>query len=77
MSYDGYIDDGGKLVYTGPEKIRTAEEMQQAVAALSPKPDHRKWFREGQEMEIDGHIFRVKRVKPAEITIKLVERRKD
>jgi hypothetical protein len=77
MSFDGYIDDDGKPVYTGPEKLKTADDMKQAVAALLPKPDMCKWFREGQGVELDGHLFRVKGVKPTEIRLKLVERRKD
>jgi hypothetical protein len=75
MSYDGYIGDDGKLVYTGPEKPQTAEEFRQLAAAMAPKPDMQKWFREGQGVEIDGHLFRVKGVKPGEIRLKLVRRK--
>jgi len=75
MSFDGYIDDSGKLVYTGPEKPQTAQEFKQLAAAMAPKPDMQKWFKEGENVEINGHMFRVKGVKPTEIRLKLVHRK--
>jgi hypothetical protein len=75
MSYDGYIDDNGKLVPAAEVKPQTAEEFKKLAAAMAPKPDMQKWFREGQGVEIDGHLFRVKGVKPGEIRLKLVRRK--
>ena len=38
-------------------------------------PQHGGWFREGEIVQLNGSTFRVKRIKPTEITLKLVRRK--
>lgn len=55
--------------------VETAEQFLNAKAKLEAKyPKHGGWFREGEIIEINGSSFRVKRVKPTEIVLKLVKR---
>lgn len=37
-------------------------------------PNHGGWFREGEIVELRGSTFKVKRIKPTEIVLKLVKR---
>lgn len=37
-------------------------------------PEHGGWFREGEVVQLKGSTFRVKRIKPTEITLKLLKR---
>jgi hypothetical protein len=37
-------------------------------------PQHGGWFREGEIVELKGSRFRVKRIKPTEITLKLLKK---
>ncbi len=37
-------------------------------------PEHGGWFREGEVVELKGSTFRVKRIKPTEIVLKLMRR---
>lgn len=76
MSFDGYVDENGKLVPTAQAKPQTAQEWADMVATMAPKQE-RRWFREGDQVELDGNLFRVKAVKPLEIRLKLIERRKE
>jgi hypothetical protein len=51
------------------------EQLAQAKKALENKyPKHGGWFREGEVVELKGSLFRVKRIKPTEITLKLLQR---
>lgn len=47
------------------EKMRLLEEA---------FPQHGGWFREGEVVTLKGSTFRVKRIKPTEITLKLMKR---
>lgn len=47
------------------EKMRLLEEAY---------PQHGGWFREGEVVTLKGSTFRVKRIKPTEITLKLLKR---
>lgn len=38
-------------------------------------PNHGGWFQEGETVEVKGSLFRVKRIKPNEIVLKLLERK--
>jgi hypothetical protein len=54
-------------------KATNPEELEAMMKALEEKhPDHGAWFREGETIQIKGSWFRVKRVKPTEITFKLL-----
>lgn len=46
------------------EKMRLLEEA---------FPQHGGWFQEGEIVELKGSRFRVKRIKPTEITLKLLK----
>lgn len=77
MSYDGYIDEKGNLVPAAQVKPQTAKEWADMIATMSGKESGGNWFVEGETVSLSGHLFRVKGVKPTEIRLKLVERRKD
>ena len=76
MSFDGYVDDNGNLVPVAQVKPQTAQEWADMVATMTPPPE-RKWFREGDQVELYGNLFRVKSVKPTEIRLKLIQRKED
>lgn len=38
-------------------------------------PNHGGWFRVGEEVKLKGSLFRVKRVKPHEITLRLLPKK--
>ena len=48
------------------------EEMKKLLEGKHPQ--HGGWFREGEIVELKGSRFRVKRIKPTEITLKLLNR---
>lgn len=51
------------------------KELEEVKKLLEDKyPQHGGWFREGEIVELKGSTFRVKRIKPTEITLKLVKR---
>lgn len=51
------------------------EELKRLMGELEGKhPEHGGWFREGEIVELRGSRFRVKRIKPTEITLKLLKR---
>lgn len=53
----------------------TLEKINAKMKALeAAHPNHGAWFREGEVVEIKGSLFRVKRIKPTEITLKLLKR---
>ena len=47
------------------QKMKILEEMY---------PQHGGWFREGETVILKGSTFRVKRIKPTEIVLKLMKR---
>lgn len=47
--------------------------LEEALEGKYPK--HGGWFREGEIVELKGSTFVVKRIKPTEITLKLVKRK--
>jgi nitroimidazol reductase NimA-like FMN-containing flavoprotein (pyridoxamine 5'-phosphate oxidase superfamily) len=54
---------------------KNEEELKLMMRLLEGKhPDHGGWFREGEIVELKGSRFRVKRIKPTEITLKLLKR---
>ena len=60
------------------EQIQTnnEEQLKQMKALLQEKyPNHGGWFREGEIVELKGSTFRVKRIKPTEIVLKLLARK--
>jgi hypothetical protein len=69
------MDTGkGKFVQVDEaNKLLLKEKMRQLEEAF---PQHGGWFREGEVVELKGSRFRVKRIKPTEITLKLLERGK-
>lgn len=51
------------------------DKVEELIAALEAKfPKHGGWFQEGEELVIKGSRFRVKRIKPTEIVLKLLKR---
>lgn len=61
---------------TGKE---VGEEMEKALklkmdALEALYPEHGGWFKEGEEVTLKGSRFRVKRIKPTEIVLKLLKR---
>lgn len=51
------------------------EELERMMKLLEEKhPEHGGWFREGEVVTLKGSTFRVKRIKPTEITLKLLKR---
>lgn len=51
------------------------EQLAQMKKLLEEKhPGHGGWFHEGEVVELKGSRFRVKRIKPTEITLKLLKR---
>jgi nitroimidazol reductase NimA-like FMN-containing flavoprotein (pyridoxamine 5'-phosphate oxidase superfamily) len=51
------------------------EQLEQMKKLLQEQyPQHGGWFREGEVVELKGSRFRVKRIKPTEITLKLLKR---
>ena len=52
------------------------QQLEEAKKLLQSKyPQHGGWFREGEIVELKGSTFRVKRIKPTEIVLKLLERK--
>jgi hypothetical protein len=57
------------------EQALNEQNRKLAMEALEAKyPSHGGWFREGEVVELKGSRFRVKRIKPTEITLKLLKR---
>jgi len=67
------MDTGkGKFVDLTPKE---GEDVGALMQLLEEKyPNHGGWFQEGEVLVIKGSTFRVKRIKPTEITLKLVKR---
>lgn len=66
--------DTGKGVF---EQIKAAndEEMKAKMLELEGKfPNHGGWFREGEEIEIRGSLFRIQSVKPNQLRLKLLKK---
>lgn len=60
------------------EQVQAGNEQQveEMKKLLQEKyPQHGGWFREGEIVELKGSTFRVKRIKPTEITLKLLARK--
>lgn len=56
-------------------KATNDQQIEEMKKLLQEKhPNHGGWFREGEIVEIKGSQFRVKRIKPTEITLKLLHR---
>jgi len=56
-------------------QAQNKEQLEEMVKLLEGKhPNHGGWFREGEIVELKGSTFRVKRIKPTEITLKLMKR---
>lgn len=68
--------DTGKGIFeqVNAENEEKLQERMREIEAMNP--NHGGWFREGEEVELKGSRFRVKRIKPNEITLKLLERGK-
>jgi hypothetical protein len=63
--------DTGKGNFESVEAT-TEEEFEARKKALEAKhPNRGGWFREGEIVELHGSFFRVKRVRPTEIVLKL------
>ena len=66
--------DTGKGIFE-TVNANSQEEFKKAKRLLEKiYPDYGGWFREGEILEIKGSTFRVKRIKPTEIVLKLVKR---
>lgn len=75
MSFGEEIMDTGQGRFVAlPDKLEetTIPEMMKKLEAQYPK--HGGWFREGEEIELNGSRFRVKKVKPTEIVLRLLKR---
>jgi len=61
---------------TGEGKfVPVQADLETAKKRLEEKyPQHGGWFREGEVVELKGSYFRVKRIKPTEIVLKLLKR---
>jgi len=67
------MDTGqGRFKQVQAANEKQLEEMKQLLE--SKYPEHGGWFREGEIVELKGSRFRVKRIKPTEITLKLLRR---
>ena len=56
--------------------VANEEERKLKMRLLEEKyPNHGGWFQEGEIVIVKGSTFRVKRIKPTEIVLKLVARR--
>lgn len=67
--------DTGKGTF---EQVQASNEqkLEEIKKLLEGKhPNHGGWFREGEIVELKGSHFRVKRIKPTEITLKLLRRK--
>ena len=60
------------------EKLLVPPDAEQkAMEEMEHKhPQHGGWFREGEIIEIRGSLFRIKSVKPTELRLKLLPKRK-
>ena len=68
----GYFE---QLQADGISKEEAEAKLEQMKKLLEEKhPGHGGWFREGEIVELKGSRFRVKRIKPTEITLKLLKR---
>jgi nitroimidazol reductase NimA-like FMN-containing flavoprotein (pyridoxamine 5'-phosphate oxidase superfamily) len=67
------MDTGqGRFEKVNAENEKQLEEMKKLLE--SQYPQHGGWFREGEVVTLKGSTFRVKRIKPTEITLKLMKR---
>lgn len=67
------MDTGkGRFEQVNAANEKQLEEMKRLLE--SQHPQHGGWFREGEVVELKGSRFRVKRIKPTEITLKLLKR---
>ena len=68
------MDDGkGRLI---PLEGTNMEEIEKAMKSLEQKyPDHGGWFKLDEIVTLKGSRFRVKRIKPTEIVLKLLPKR--
>jgi len=67
------MDTGnGRFEQVQADNEKQLEEMKQLLQ--EKHPNHGGWFREGQIIEINGSLFRVKSVKPTELRLKLLPR---
>lgn len=59
------------------EALRIADKfLEDKKAKFEAREDGNKWFRVGEEIYVNGHLFRVKAVKPTEVRLKLLKRAK-
>lgn len=67
------MDTGqGKFEITNAEN---AEKLKELMGLMESKyPNHGGWFKEGEIVELKGSQFRVKNIKPTQITLKLLKR---
>jgi len=58
------------------EQVQANEEQFEKMKKLLEEqyPSHGGWFREGEIVQLKGSTFRVKRIKPTEIVLKLMSR---
>jgi hypothetical protein len=71
------MDDGkGKFIPledNTEEETFNEEDLNKAIKALEQKhPGHGGWFKLDEIVELKGSRFRVKRIKPTEIVLKLL-----
>ena len=65
---------------TGQGKFEKVEAVNDELLRQKMKlleelyPQHGGWFQEGETVILKGSTFRVKRIKPTEITLKLMKR---
>jgi hypothetical protein len=68
--------DTGKGKLEQPQAAQDENNLEAIKRQLEEKyPEHGGWFREGEIVELKGSTFRVKHIKPTEITLKLMKRK--
>ena len=67
--------DTGKGYFEQLQAVNEQQVEEMKKLLQEKHPEHGGWFREGEVVELKGSRFRVKRIKPTEITLKLLARR--
>ncbi len=60
----------------GKGQFRYADNLEALKALKNKFPEHGGTFKVGEEVEVKGSIFRVKSIKPKEIRLRLLRRKK-
>ena len=61
---------------TGEGTFKMAENAKALAELKEAYPDHGGVFKVGEQVELKGSIFRIKSIKPTELRLKLVSKKK-